>query len=82
MDQTPLLDKYDRIAELRQVSHSRLGIILLKNGRVRDSLADGTMTIKRAQDLDRRLDELEGELLEKIRRGEPVSQRGRPRSAA
>lgn len=78
-DQTALLAKFDRIAELRCVSASQLGKILYGNGRVRAALEAGTMTFRRAQSLNQRLDRLEAEIMEKIRRGEPISQRGRPK---
>ncbi len=77
-----LIAKFDRVASLRQVSPGQLGKILYGNGRVRAGLVAGNVTHNRTEDMERRLDKLEAELLELIQRGEPVSQRGRPKKRA
>lgn len=82
MDQTPLVEKFDRVASLRKVSASRLGSILFGNGRLRDSLVAGTMSIKRSQELDEKLDAYEAALIAKLQRGEKVGGSGRPKKAA
>ena len=64
MDQTPLLEKFDRVAKLRKVSQRYLGVLAVKNGRAHERLASGSMTIKAAQKLDAALTRIENALLE------------------